>query len=263
MARPLSTVRRVRQLAGRVARRIERALPRPHHAIVDVDGLWFEIDPRTEIGYALWRGDRFEAREHAVAGALYIAHGGGAIIDVGAHVGVHALAWARAFPEAAVVACEASPVTAARLAANAKRNGLAVTVVAVAVGDRDGWAELHLTSDDAYNALSDTRRKPIRERARVRMTTLDAIASDRVGLIKIDVEGHEAAVVAGARATIARDHPVLFVEIYGGVASNRDPAATIAAICGLGYVAWVLGDHGLERYVRHDDRRYNYFFIPI
>jgi FkbM family methyltransferase len=262
MAGPLSTVRRVRQLAERAARRIQRALPRPDHAVVAVDGLELEVDPRTEIGYALWCGQRFEARERDVAAALYLERRGGAIIDVGAHIGIHALAWARSFPDATVVACEASPATAARLEANAKRNHLAVTVVAAAVGDHDGWAELHVATDDAYTSLSDTQRKPIRERVRVPLTTLDAIAPGRVGLIKIDVEGHEAAVLAGARATIARDHPVLFVEIYAGIASNPDPEATIATICGLGYAAWVLAEHGLERYVRHDDRRYNYFFIP-
>ena len=135
-------------------------------------------------------------------------------------------------------------------------------VFSLAVGDRVGSTDLHIAADDAYTAVSDTRRKPIRERRQVPITTLDAIATERVGLIKIDVEGHEAAVLAGARATIVRDHPVLFVEIYRGVASNPDPEATIASICELGYRAWLLGAHGLERYVRHDDRRYNYFFIP-
>jgi len=264
MAGPLSTVWRVRQLAERAARRIQRALPRPGHAVVDVDGLSLEIDPRTEIGYALWCGERFEARERDVAAVLYAARGGGgAIVDVGAHIGVHALAWARSFPDATIIACEASPATAARLEANAKRNHLALNVVAAAIGDHVGWAELQVSSDDAYSSLSDTRRRPVRERLRVPMTTVDAIASGRVGLIKIDVEGHEAAVLTGARTTIARDHPVLFVEIYAGIASNPDPEATIASICSSGYAAWLLGEHGLERYVRHDDRRYNYFFIPI
>ncbi|GGH17223.1 hypothetical protein GCM10007036_18510 [Alsobacter metallidurans] len=42
---------------------------------------------------------------------------------------------------------------------------------------------------------------------------LDAWRLDDVAVIKIDVEGHEAAVLAGARETILRNRPALVVEI--------------------------------------------------
>ncbi len=53
----------------------------------------------------------------------------------------------------------------------------------------------------------------------VQTVTLDAFlavhpcAHERVTLIKMDVEGHEAAVLAGGRQTIARWRPLLFVEV--------------------------------------------------
>jgi Methyltransferase FkbM domain len=45
------------------------------------------------------------------------------------------------------------------------------------------------------------------------VVTLDAVCADgRISLIKIDVEGHESAVVRGATATIARDKPSIVFE---------------------------------------------------
>ncbi|CAN5587145.1 hypothetical protein BH11MYX1_BH11MYX1_40320 [soil metagenome] len=264
MARPLSTVRRLRQLADHV----RRALPRPASAVVQVGGLELEVDPRTEIGYVLWRDQGFEARERDVAAALFATRGAArAIVDVGAHVGIHALAWAKMFVQAPVVAIEPAPSTVAQLARNVKRNGLhdRVRVLECALGERAGDGALQIAADDAYSGLFDTGRKPIHAIVPVRIRTLDEVAADLavpLGLVKIDVEGHERAVIAGGRATIERDHPVLFVEIYGGVASNPAPAATVDEIRALGYTAYVLGAHGLEPFTHHDDRRYNYFFVP-
>jgi hypothetical protein len=47
-------------------------------------------------------------------------------------------------------------------------------------------------------------------------STLDCLVEqmqlDNIGLMKIDVEGYEPMVIAGAKATIARDMPVIFAE---------------------------------------------------
>jgi FkbM family methyltransferase len=235
--------------------------------VVRVDGLELTVDPRTEIGGVLWRGRDFERHERELAAELFGARDPTrAIIDVGAHVGLHALAWARRFERATVIAIEPGRA-AGTLRRNVVRNELGerITVIECALSDREGEGELYVAADDAYTALSDTRRHPILATTRVELRTLDSIAAGLavpLGLVKIDVEGHEDAVIAGGRACLARDKPVLFVEIYGGVASNRDPEATIARIRAIGYDAFVAGAAGLEPYVRHDDRRYNYFFIP-
>ncbi len=231
-----------------------------------VGAVELEVDPRTEIGYVLWRDQGFEARERDVAAALFATRGiEKAIVDVGAHVGIHALAWAKMFATTPVVAIEPAPDTVAQLARNVRRNRLQVRVLECALGATAGDGALQIASDDAYSGLFDTGRKPIHAVVPVRIRTLDEVAAELsvpLGLVKIDVEGHERAVIEGGRAAILRDHPVLFVEIYGGTASNPDPRATIEAICALGYRAFVLGAHGLEPFRQHDDRRYNYFFVP-
>jgi hypothetical protein len=97
-------------------------------------------------------------------------------------------------------------------------------------------------------------------------TTLDALAAELplpVGLLKIDVEGLERAVIAGAAELLRRDRPVLLVEIYGGVDSNPDPEGTVEDIRAHGYEPFVYAHHtGLVPYEQHRDDRYNYFFMP-
>jgi len=234
---------------------------------VNVGGLRLSVNPRSEIGNVLWRGGDFERQERQIAADLFAAGDPTrAIVDIGAHLGLHALAWARRFEQAEVVAVEPGSAVAL-LRRNVGLNQLdeRITVLECAVSDRDGTGELHQAEDDAYTALSDTRRHRIQTVRPVELRTLDSIAAELerpLGLVKIDVEGHEDAVIAGGRAALSRDKPTLFVEIYGGVASNRDPEATVATIRALGYDAFVVGASGLEPYIRHDDRRYNYFFLP-
>jgi FkbM family methyltransferase len=52
--------------------------------------------------------------------------------------------------------------------------------------------------------------------------TLDGLLTDKVDLLKIDVEGHEERVLGGASALLERDSPVLFFECFHG--SNAAPA---------------------------------------
>ncbi len=51
------------------------------------------------------------------------------------------------------------------------------------------------------------------EEVRIETSRLDDLNIGDVGFIKIDVEGFEQEVIEGARATIARDRPVILVEM--------------------------------------------------
>jgi FkbM family methyltransferase len=224
------------------------------------------LDPRSVIARAVRVTGGFEEAEIDIAAALYAArYSGRCILDVGANVGLHSLAWARLAP---VVALEPAPGTYARLEANVAANGFGdrIRTLRTAAGDAVGEFEFFVAADSGFSSLKDTGRKRIRERIRVPCTTLDALAAElplAVGLLKIDVEGLERTVIAGAAELLRRDRPVLFVEIYEGAASNPDPEGTIEDIRSYGYEPFVYAhDAGLLPYQQHRDDRYNYFFMP-
>jgi FkbM family methyltransferase len=141
----------------------------------------------------------------------------GDFVDVGAHVGLYAVAAAVAGPRR-VLAFEPNPTARAQLEANLALNGCRdVLVVPKAVGDAGGTALLHVptTPDPSFSSLAGGRfaeGEPIE----VEVTTVDSEV-EAVGLrpsvVKIDVEGGELAVVAGMQRTLERHRPVLLVEV--------------------------------------------------
>lgn len=144
-----------------------------------------------------------------------IARGGRTMLDIGANAGFHGLCAASTF--ARVHAFEPVPQTAARLRGNVARSGLGaiVQVHEVALSDRAGRVSMRV--EPGHCGANRIEAVGDRSSIEVPMATLDELA-DREGmrevdLVKIDVEGHERAVIAGAARLLARDRPRLFVEL--------------------------------------------------
>jgi hypothetical protein len=80
------------------------------------------------------------------------------------------------------------------------------------------------------------------QRFQVEVRTLDSYGFSGVRAVKVDVEGSEMEVLEGGRETIARDRPILIVELLTG--AHADPAAAVEEICATyDYTAWlVTGD---------------------
>jgi FkbM family methyltransferase len=157
---------------------------------------------------------------------------GDTFVDVGSNVAPYSLL-STAVRGTRAVAFEPGTLAQVRARANIDLNGVRgrVTLVPLAVSDADG--EASLTADRwATNALVDDRYDgPVEH---VTTTRLDSYDEEhglgRVSLIKIDVEGHELAVLRGAGGIIGRDHPALIVEV-------NDPLALRRHSDELGYVA--------------------------
>lgn len=72
----------------------------------------------------------------------------------------------------------------------------------------------------------------------VEVTTLDAVLADRQqgpALVKIDVEGHESAVLAGARETLGKYRPALLVECESRHRPDGDVRPVTELLESLGY----------------------------
>jgi FkbM family methyltransferase len=226
-------------------------------------------DPSTDIGYQLAKNGTFEDKEIDISCALYLSRHPDAnadIVDIGANIGLHSMVYASLFPGAMILAFEPSSKTRVILNSNIKNNDLHnISVFPCAISDINGVVDFYETSDNAYNSLKDTRRKPIQSMTKVECARLDDLLTAqqrKIGMIKIDVEGFEAQVIKGAIKTISQMKPILFLEIYKGTASNQEPEKTIQTIVSLGYSAFVYSASGLIKFESHHDENYNYFFIP-
>ena len=124
--------------------------------------------------------------------------------DVGANIGAYTLI-ASEVERAAVVSFEPIPAAFAKLQRNVRLNGRGrVTLLPVAAGSRAG--ELRMTCDGASPINRVVTDDAVADNTMVvAVETLDAV-SRRLGLqptlIKIDVEGHEPSVLAGAAACL-------------------------------------------------------------
>jgi FkbM family methyltransferase len=187
---------------------------------------------------------------------------GGDFVDVGAHVGMYSVAAARCLGDRGrVLACEPNPQARAQLVENLALNGCTnVTVSAAAISDRSGDALLHVprTADPSFSSLAEGRFAE-GEPVSVLTATLDAeveAASLAPALVKIDVEGGELAVLAGARRTLAA-RPALLVEV------GRDSAEPVDRdLSDLGYRAFVVGRRRLEPGLAHVHGTVNALFVP-
>jgi FkbM family methyltransferase len=126
---------------------------------------------------------------------------------------------------------EPNPKVAAVLRRGVSSN---VTVHECAVSDVEGTAELVLQDLSVGSEGTATIVPGVKGAGShsVKTVRIDDMGFTDVRFIKIDVEGHENAVIDGALDTIERDHPVLFVELEERM---TDIDGTIATMAGLGY----------------------------
>lgn len=139
---------------------------------------------------------------------------GGIWVDAGANVGNHTLPFA--LWADGVVALEPMPVNHDMLVRNIERSGLVQKVSALryGVGDKMGYfgAELGGTGQNCQWILTPGGSGP-----RLLVLPIDDLLADSttpVRLIKLDVEGMEEAAIEGAKRTIEKFRPELFVEIW-------------------------------------------------
>ena len=149
-------------------------------------------------------------------------------IDCGANIGVFTLEWARAMTGwGSVVAVEAQERIYYALAGNiAINNCFNARAVLAAVADKPGTIrvpKLDYTRPASFGSVEIRQRQqtevigqPLdysdQATNEVACLTLDSFNLPRVDLVKIDVEGMELEVIAGADKMIKRSTPVLIVE---------------------------------------------------
>ncbi len=159
------------------------------------------------------RGLFFEAGE--LEELRKVVKPGARIVDVGANTGNHTVFFAGPMQAALVTPFEPMPDAASALRASVARNGLAnvdLSQLGIGIADSPGRARL-ATSVRGGLGATNLESDPSGD---IVVAPLDSVISGPVDFLKIDVEGMEMAVLAGARAIIERSKPLIFIEIANG-----------------------------------------------
>ena len=144
----------------------------------------------------------------------------GAVLDIGANMGLVSAAIARQHEARTVFAFEPVRETAKRAAATFALNQLAnIKLLPVAVGERNETLTFFHApghSDYASANPTDTHIGIGWTETKTPCVMLDSLRAKgilpQVGVIKIDVEGHELSVLRGAKNLITSDRPVITLE---------------------------------------------------
>lgn len=138
-----------------------------------------------------------------------ISPAGGTAVDVGASVGLHTLALARAIgPSGKLHAFEAEPRLEPFLRRTLHANGLHQAELKIlAVGAEHGEATFHVARTIGHSSLYALGSpSDVREEVKVAVRPLDELIAEgtKVDVIKIDVEGAELDVIKGAENTLTQ-----------------------------------------------------------
>ncbi|GAA3349348.1 hypothetical protein GCM10020358_71140 [Amorphoplanes nipponensis] len=148
----------------------------------------------------------------------------GIYIDIGAHLGTHTVWFAALCPATHVHAFEPVERNAGVLRRNITANALQdrVTVHQVGLSDRAGQATNTLSPEHQVGFMADATALD----ETFRIVRLDKVLGrEPVAVIKLDVEGMEAAALRGARRILSRWRPLVYAEAH-----NADAVAEIGQV---------------------------------
>ena len=150
----------------------------------------------------------------------YLLVPGSYYFDIGANIGLMAVAGLASRPDCKVVSVEASPSTLKYLRRTHAESSFKDrwTIVGSAVGPAKGEVTFYEgpAAVGALDGLKDTGRSGDKQAITLPMTTIDQIWQDQgrppVSVIKMDIEGGEHGAFKGAGELIAAHKPALVVE---------------------------------------------------
>jgi len=188
------------------------------------------------------RGLFFEASE--LEELRKVVKPGAHVLDVGANTGNHTVFFAGPMKAASVTPFEPLPAAANALRAAVERNGLTnvdLSQLGVGISDRNERAAFVFSGRGGLGATGLTT-DPAGE---IGVAPLDSMVTGPVDFLKIDVEGMEMQVLAGAAGLIRRTRPLIFVEV-----ANRNTNDLMAWLKDADYsVARIFTDKGHANYL--------------
>lgn len=223
---------RIRRILAKEANRY----PKPTIRRIEKAGLVFNLDISNYNDWRVYYGifDNSSAHLFSLVQPHYT------ILDIGANLGYYTLNFAKKASQGSVLAFEPHPKNLKKLKQNIELNSWSnILVFDIALGDVAQKAGLEIGEP---NNLGTSRIQKDMVNKNISIISLDEFLDkkdilDRVDLIKMDIEGFEMKAIIGAKETILKYQPILFIELCDKHLRHFGSSATVllAYLSKLGY----------------------------
>lgn len=151
------------------------------------------------------------------------------ILDIGANTGIYSLISKCVNPAAEVYALEPIKRVFLKLQNNVRLNDYSIHTIEKAASDQTGTAVVYDTNDEHTYAVTVNENRNEADikvtKVQINTITLDDLIKemniDKVDLIKLDVETHEAEVLAGYLKHIYLHRPIILIEILNDAVGEK------------------------------------------
>jgi FkbM family methyltransferase len=137
------------------------------------------------------------------------------ILDIGANIGNHSLFFAKFLNCETVYSFEPFPRNLLLLKKNMQNFTHKSKIYEIALSNKEGTMPLYNSQADNFGGFSlhsYSNGTSFIVNSSINVITLDSLNLDNISMIKIDVENHENEVLEGAKQTILRNKPIIFIE---------------------------------------------------
>ncbi|EMH3578650.1 FkbM family methyltransferase [Campylobacter lari] len=147
------------------------------------------------------------------------------MLDIGANIGNHSIYWSLISNVKAIYSFEPIKNTFDILQKNIYINNIKdkIQIFNIALGKENSYADIKFYDSNNIGATQITQKNPSHPSAanvqNIQIVKLDEFINsnfqyEKIDMIKIDVEGFENNVLAGAVNTIEKYHPTIVIEIF-------------------------------------------------
>lgn len=205
-----------------------KSFPEETVSVQTTDGFEISILPNDHIGRHIYLTGEFDRSTVEVLCAF--AEPGDTLLDIGANIGYVSACFLSNVSRSNVVAIEPQPVVVDLLQKNLSQFAGRSGVYPFALSDRDGEAafEIHARNKGASRLVSEPTANAIQVPVKSAAKFFDDNGIGKIDLVKIDVEGHEEAILAACQTAFAKLQPrVVLFEDHG---TKCAPGNSIAKI---------------------------------
>jgi len=225
-------------------------------------GFWYSgnIFNHSDIVYGILRNGMVEKEETDLVLSIFKKLPADfTLYDIGANTGYYSILSGSLFPKSTIHAFEPVEEHITNLKDNVALNGTQnnVTIHSCALGEENKTEKIYLAGSGStlQKGFGETDTAATRT---IEVKNLDSLmAAEQMSaphFIKIDVEGHELAVLKGAKNIIASAKPILFVEVAYSMRNlgrdfiNDKFGETFEFLTELGYTAHILDNGTLRQF---------------